>query len=610
MRQWGDGTELPPERRLAVARDILRDVLERMKKVFGSRPYVVVLDTFEEIQYRGEPRAFPLWQMLAELQDQAPFLRVVVAGRAPVESLRLAGKQPRQIALGDLDNESAMAFLNAQGITDETLQGKLVQAFGRLPLSLKLVGELADRTPGGAAALLGPASGGLSLLASDEVIQGQLYGRLLDQIADERVRRLAHPGLALRRVNPALILEVLNEPCGLGVGTLREAQELFEELLRESSLVSVDSADEDLVYRSDLRRVMLKMLLAGAPAQVEQIRRGAVEWYKRQPGRRARAEELYHRLHLGERVDDKELADRELRSSIQTVIEEFTPEVQLRLATLGFSVPTEVSEQATREQRHASLVSQIEELLPYGPSSVDQAQAIFASAQGDLRGGNLPFGIGARKEEGSPLFRAGARIAAQRGDEKQALDLIESGLERAVREGAAKLTLGLLQERAWLYRNRSRTDQAEGLALLGEYARRHQDRPAQLQHLAQSIDADGAAQGDPSALGYLLSHADPEDAWGLVPALWPAVKLALRTQEEALLVPLQFLIQAQTSPFRFTVFPDPVSQSALDALLFTGSDPGTGAFAEAFLRLCETWPYRILFVTAPYGRRGEQLYEA
>src|SRR5208282_2736698 len=56
-----------------------------------------------------------------------------------------------------------------------------------------------------------------------------------------------------------------------------------------------------------------------------------------------------------------------------------------------------------------------------------------------------------------------------------------------------------------------------------------EDRPAQLQHLAQSIDADGAggAQGDPSARGYLLSHADPEDAWGLVPALWPAVKLAL-----------------------------------------------------------------------------------
>ena len=75
-------------------------------------------------------------------------------------------------------------------------------------------------------------------------------------------------------------------------------------------------------------------------------------------------------------------------------------------------------------------------------------------------------------------------------------------------------------------------------------------------------------------------------------------------------MPLQSLVQAQASPFRLAVFPDPVSQTALDALLSTGPDVGIMPFAEAFLRLCEVWPYRILFVAAPYGRRGEQLYEA
>ena len=39
--------------------------------------------------------------LAAELQDRAPFLRVVVAGRAPVESLRLAGKRPSQIVIGE-----------------------------------------------------------------------------------------------------------------------------------------------------------------------------------------------------------------------------------------------------------------------------------------------------------------------------------------------------------------------------------------------------------------------------------------------------------------------------------------------------------------------------
>jgi hypothetical protein len=598
IEQWGDGTKVPPESRLAAARDVLGDVLERMRSVLGPRPYVVVLDTFEEIQYRGEARAFPLWDMLAKVQGRAPFLRVVVAGRAPVESLRLAGKPPRQIVLGELDDESAMAFLKTQGILDRKLQVKLVLTFGRVPLSLKLVASLADRTPGGAAALLDPAATGGSLVAaSDELIQGQLYERILDHIANEQVRRLAHPGLVLRRINPSVILEVLNEPCGLGIRTIKQAEGLFEQLQRETSLVSVDSSDGDLVHRGDLRRVMLKLLIASAPAQVEEIRRRAVAWYSRQPDRRGRAEELYHRLHLGEWVDDKKLGDREVRSSIQAAIEEFPLQVQLRLATLGFEVPPEVREHATREQRDASLASQIEELLPYGPSSEGQAQAIFASAQADLR-------------RGSPLFRAGARIAAQRGDEQQALDLIERGLEGTVREGAAVQTLGLLQERAWLFRSRSRADQADSLAWLGEHARRHQDRPALLQHRVQLIDPHGDdVERDLVALGELLAQADPEDVWGLVPALQPAVELAQRRQVEALLAPLQVLVPAQASPFRFTVFPDPASQSALEELLLTHIDAGTGPFGEMFLRLCEAWPYRILFVAPPYGRRGEQLSE-
>jgi hypothetical protein len=600
VAQWGDSAKLPPpERRLAAAQDLLGDVLERMRQVLGPRPYVVVLDTFEQVQNRGEARAFPFWDMLGSLQGRAPFLRVVVAGRAPVESLLLAGKPPRQIVLGELDDESAMAFLNAQGIPDRSLQQRLVRTFGRMPLSLKLVGSLAARTPGAAAALLDPAAAGGSLVAaSDELIQGQLYERILDHIDNEQVRRLAHPGLVLRRINPSVILEVLNEPCGLGIRTIEEAQQLFEELQRETSLVSVDSADGDLVHRSDLRRVMLKLLLASAPAQVTQIRHRAVGFYERQRGRRGRAEGLYHRLHLGEWVGDRELADREVRSSIQAAVEEFPLQVQLRLATLGFDVPAKVREQATREQRDESLASQIEELLPYGPSSEARAEAIFVSAQADLK-------------HGSPLFRAGARIAAQRGDERSALDLIERGLEGAVRDGAAVQTLGLLQERAWLHRGRSRADQADGLALLGEHARRHQHPPALLQHRAQLIDPEGeSVERDLVALGDLLAQADPEDVWGLVPAMRPAVETARRRRVGALLAPLQVHVQAQEGPFRYTVFPDPASQSALEDLLFTRTEAGIEAFGEMFLRLCEAWPYRILFVAAPYGRRGEVLEES
>lgn len=592
-----------------VGTQILDHTLQRLRDVLGPRPYVVVLDTFEEVQYRGEERAYAFWGMLSELQDRAPFLRVVVAGRAPVESLELAGRSPRRIELGDLDSEAAMAFLRAQGIEEPQTRQEFIQVFGRLPLSLKLAAAVAARTPGGAEALVTPGANGFALLsASDEVTQAELYGRFLDHIADERIRRLAHPGLTLRRLNPALILEVLNEPCGLGIGTIAEAEALFDELRRESSLVSVDSADGDLVHRPDLRRVMLKMLLTGAPAVVEAIRRRAVEWYRGRDGRRDRAEEIYHRLYLGEPVNSRELADREVRASIQAAIEEFPVEVQLRLADAGLKVPTAVLSQASRSQSHAAVAAQIEQLLPFGQSSEAEARSLFETAYADLSDQRSVSRsvFGPRADRGaSPVFRAGARIAAQRGDTDQALDLIERGLDRAARDGAPELTLGLLKERAWLYRNRSLAEQADGLARLAEYARQHQDLPAQIQHRAQSIIVGRRGPSDLAALGDLLSQADSQDLWDLVPALRSVVDTPGFSGVRTLIDKLRDLVSDSASPFRSAVFPDSEPQSVLDEMLRLLADPPR--FIGEFLRLCDVWPYRILYVAAPYGRRGEQL---
>jgi hypothetical protein len=606
---------------------VLSALLNRLRSLLGPRPYVIVLDTFEEVQYRGEERAYPFWELLSELQDEAPFLRVVVAGRAPVGSLRLTDRLPRQIELSDLDDEAAAAFLGTQGIEDPRAQRDLIETFGRLPLSLKLVSSLAARTPGGAAALLAPTTGLLLLAASEEVVQAQLYGRILDHITDERVRRLAHPGLTLRRVNPTLILEVLNEPCGLLIETIEEATALFEELRRESSLVSVDSAEGDLVHRPDLRRVMLKMMLNGAPAVVEQIHRRAVAWYENRDDRRDWAEAVYHRLHLGELIESSELHDREVRASIQAAIEEFPVEVQLWLSALGFEVSAAVRAQASRDQEHASVAAQIEELLPYGSRSETEAVRIFESAYAQLRDDGPGVRAAVRSLFGradrgaSPLFRAGARLAAQRGDDEQALDLIERGLERAAGGGAAGLTLGLLKERAWLYRHRSPAEQAEGLALLNEHARRHQDLPALIQHRSQSLDPSSPSiDDDIAALKELLDQAGTQDLWSLMPALPLAVMLGevlgrRHFGRGSLIDSLRNLIRAPGSPFEITVFSDPECQSALDDMVRTaygtvqtesGESPNF-LFQQAFLRLCDVWPYRILYVAAPYGRRGEQL---
>lgn len=447
---------------------------------------------------------------------------------------------------------------------------------------------------------IGGASGsGSSLVAmSEEVIQGQLFGRILNHVSDERVRRVASPGLVLRRVNARIIFEVLNEPCALGLTSIEDANVVFEELRRETSLVSVDDADGDLVHRQDLRQVMLKLLVTSAPAQVESIRRRAIDWYSHQTGRRAKAEEIYHRLHLGEWVDERELRDREVRSSVGAALVEFPAAVQRRLATIGFDVPADVLERATAEERAASLAAQIEERLPYGPTSEGMAWSMFESVAGEVRGP-------------SPLYRAGARIAAQHGDEKRAESLIEQGLAVAIREGSAELTLGLLQERAWLFRTRPDEEQAEGLDRLAEYAQRLQSDLATVQHRAQTLQTSAPdVERQVTVFGRLLAETEPEDVWALALALRPAVEVATSREVSALLEALRSVVLSGSSPFRFSVFADPVAQSALHVVQGSTVDGDPKDFGIAFLQLIDAWPYRVLFIEPPYGRLGEQLSES
>lgn len=578
---------------------LLADLLGLIRSELGPRPYIVVLDTFEEVQYRGETRANPLWEMLAELQQQARFLRVVVSGRASVTSLRLARKNPHQIALTGLDTDAALAFLDLQGVKDLRLAEQLVRAFGTVPLSLKLAASLTARQKEVFTGLSNKGRfGGVLTSVADEVIQGQLYDRILSHIKDERVRRVAYPGLVLRRINAEIILWVLNEPCDLGVRTLDQAQELFNEIRREAALVTTDDEDGDLVHRADLRRVMLKLLIQAEPVRVEKIRRAAVEWYSAQSGRRARAEEIYHRLHLGERIKAESLLDNEVRASIQAVVVEFSVATQLQLAELGFDVPNATVDQASQEQKDSSKAAKIEKLLSYGKLAEKEAAQLISRLTKKL-------------DRPSVLFRAAARVAAQQDDSERASKWIECGLEQSVPAGLTKLTLDLLREQAWLQR-KNRGEQLHATLLhLAEYGTRHQDRVALLQHhlqcLAMDIEDDDSSA---TAVIEILSKVGPGDVWGLAPAFLPIVSLRTGHGSEEILDALHRHVLAGNSPFRLAVFPVPKVRKALDTMLLAASSYGISGFRRAFQDLCEMWPYRVLFVQPPYGSRGEKLSES
>jgi hypothetical protein len=588
--------ELNAESDIGSAESLLADLLGIMARALGPRPYVVILDTFEVVQLRGEARAFPLWRMLGNLQERYPFLRVVIAGRAPVSSLRLADKEPSTITLGELDREAAIAFLGAQGVADQKLAGQIVDLVGGVPLSLKLAGTVVarDQRSGRSVGL-----GSLLLSASTEVVQGQLYARILDHIDDERVRRLVHPGLVLRRITPEIILKVLNEPCHLGITDLRQAHDLFDQLHRETSVVSIDDEDGSLLFRSDLRRLMLKLLITDQPERVERIRRSAIAFYRGQRGLRAKAEENYHRLFLDESIDPKDLADREVRASIQAAIAEFPIDRQLWLSTLGFQVPEDTRRLATTEQQHESQAAYVEELLAYAGSSILEAERIVLEGTRDL-------------QQVSPLFRSAARVAAEKGDFTAARGWIQQGLEQSVPAGATRLTTGLIQELAWLERADPPDARAPTLGQLADLAVRQGDVKALAQHRLQTIDA---ASPDAvrlvTAMPELLGQLDAYDLWGLTLALLPAVSVSLGLPTAGIIGTLRGAVSSPDGPYRRVVFEDRGAQAALTEVLSTTDLEDDATFGRAFLGLGERWPYRVLFVEPAYGRGGgESLSES
>ena len=130
---------------------------------------------------------------------------------------------------------------------------------------------------------------------SEGQIQGYLYRRILNHIQDEEVRRLAYPGLVLRRVTPGIIQNVLAKPCEVLVTDESAAQDLFDRLAAEVTLVQFEEGA--LVHRRDLRRIMLPLLLDSAEGgTARQIEDAAIRYYEAMDGSAERAEEIYHRL--------------------------------------------------------------------------------------------------------------------------------------------------------------------------------------------------------------------------------------------------------------------------------------------------------------------------
>ncbi|HEX7135423.1 MAG TPA: AAA family ATPase [Iamia sp.] len=256
---------------------------------------VIVIDTFEIVQDVSPSYADRFVQILRSIVERSRSIAVVVAGRGRVE-VDLAV----HLALGALTEEEGKELLRrrSQGIrVPEPFLGEVLDRSGLHPLTLRLLADLLVQE--GEERLAQPQVQGAILADVAEIeVQGILYRRILDHLPDPDLRRLASPGLVVRRVTPDVVRHVLAGPCGLGPIDDDRARELVAELAQIGWLVhQVD--EQTLVHRADLRAVMIPLLRRDAPDTVLEIHEAAADWYGRADRPEAVRELLYHLLALG-----------------------------------------------------------------------------------------------------------------------------------------------------------------------------------------------------------------------------------------------------------------------------------------------------------------------
>src|SRR5262249_46152377 len=239
---------------------------------------------------------------IERLERALPPLKVVYVGR-----VRPQRQDFYQLALDDLPPEAAKVLiagmlraLDAKVPPADVLDDVVDQVGGNpmvLRLSARLVAE--DDLEG----LKQSTRRERLKRIRVEALQARLYGRILGHLHDDELRQLAYPGLVVRRITPELVVDVLAEICELTVRTAPDATLLLQRMAKEVALVST-GRDGALVYRSDIRRVMLESLGEVLPKEtIARIDREAANFWSKRPGAIARAEELYHRLRLGEARD-------------------------------------------------------------------------------------------------------------------------------------------------------------------------------------------------------------------------------------------------------------------------------------------------------------------
>ena len=432
---------------VSVREPYYQEFADVVRTISADKPLLFALDTFETVQQYGVDVVHEVWEFLDGLLRRLPSLRVVIAGRAPLD-----GYRTRPVHLAGFDEESARAFLSSllgsELAADTELVGHIVATVGRNPLSLRLAADLVINH---GATELDEISGRrvLSVRVKTEQVQGWLYRRVLDRIADPDVRALAHPGLVVRRLTPGVIRHVLAGPCHVEVPDDARAMELFDACAREVSLLSRDT-DGSLQHRADVRREMLPLLQRAEPDRVTDIHSAAIAYYQTYSDVVSRAEELYHRLCLHDSIES---LDQRWQHGVENYLgmslEELPAEGQVYLGSrLGITLPPDVVSQAKLYEQERYTVTRVRQLIRLGELGMALdviGQQVNRTSDGslDVLEAQALEELGRLDKASEVLDRASQR-AADAADSKILLELQYAAARLAERQGQAQRALELL----------------------------------------------------------------------------------------------------------------------------------------------------------------------
>ncbi len=242
-------------------------------------------------------------------------LMVIYAARAYVDTDKLTdGARPAHQSVTTFSQGEAVDYLVAKarqrGITlTRDMAAHANRGIRGWPLGLRIAVSMLGNSP----ETFDPADWLMQILGGGgRSVQATLYERLLNRLHDKNLRRIAKPGLFVRRITADVIKHVLAAPCGLPTDV--DAAKLMASAEREGQLFWRDSADPGaLWHRQDLREIMLPVLRIDVPKETARaIHDAAVDFYASGTGDIARAEELYHRLCRG---DSRDVVETRWRSS-------------------------------------------------------------------------------------------------------------------------------------------------------------------------------------------------------------------------------------------------------------------------------------------------------